>query len=291
MVDEAICKSTKEQIIRSCRKFLPGDFFASKNPPFQELVQASFAKLKKAEEHIRTNSRSKMKTECFDSRCKNKSDINDLYIQIYEAFGHVMRKENNKMSMRVRIVKETDFTVCPYCNRDYINCRADNVAGAQLDHFFSRSKYPVFAVSLYNLVPVCANCNRIKGSQSKEFASPFDETIDWEREIKFVFQPRSLDSVKIDIKSKNQAIRNNIDSMRLKEAYQIHELEVLELLDKQQAYSKSQREEIQEVLRGVGISDEKIKSVILGPEITWKDMRKKPLGKMMSDLHKELKIY
>lgn len=43
--------------------------------------------------------------------------------------------------------------------------------------FFSRSKYPVFAVSLYNLVPACGNCNRIKSGGSKAFASPFDEKL------------------------------------------------------------------------------------------------------------------
>ena len=221
----------------------------------------------------------------------NKSDINNLYITIYEAFGSVADSQKNGMSMRVRIVKNADLTVCPYCNRDYINCRADNVSGAQLDHFFSRSDYPIFAVSLYNLIPVCANCNRVKSAQNDEFASPLDETIDWENDIKFEYTPKSLNNVKIDIKSDNPAIINNITSMRIKEAYQIHELEVLEIQDKLQAYSKSQTKEIQKILHKVKITDEEIKRIIFGSQITSKDMRKKPLGKMISDLHKELEIY
>lgn len=294
IVDNKISINTQNiqnKLLASCKKYLPKDFFDSESPTFKELVLAPYEKLKKAESHIKKNSWFKMRAECFDSKCKNASDINDLYIEIYNAFKNVMDAQRNKTSMRVRIVKEADLTVCPYCNRDYINCRADNVSGAQLDHFFSKSDYPVFAVSLYNLVPVCANCNRIKSAQKKEFASPFDETINWEDDVKFVYQPKSLDSVKIDIKSGNPAIVNNIEALRIKEAYQIHEFEILELQDKQQAYSESQKQEIQEVLHKVKISDDEIKRIIFGPKITPKDIRKKPLGKMISDLHKDMKIY
>ena len=35
-------------------------------------------------------------------------------------------------------------------------------AMAQLDHFFPRDSFPIFAVSLYNLVPACSACNHIK---------------------------------------------------------------------------------------------------------------------------------
>ena len=60
---------------------------------------------------------------------------------------------------------------------------------------------------------------------------------------------------------------------------------------KQQAYSESQTEEIQEVLHKLDISDDDIKHIIFGPKIMPSDMRKKPLGKMLSDIHKEMKIY
>lgn len=280
IVDNKITKSTQDKLLESYKNYFPNDFFDLEPPTFKELVLAPFEKLKRAERCIKNA-----------PMCKNTSDIKNLDSEMDDAFKRVVGAQRNKTSMRVKIVKEADLTVCPYCNRDYINCRADNVSGAQLDHFFSKSDYPVFAVSLYNLVPVCANCNRVKSAQNKEFASPFDKTINWEEDVKFVYQPKSLDSVKIDIKSANPTIVNNMEALRIKEAYQIHEFEILELQDKQQAYSESQKQEIQEVLHKVKISDDEIKRIIFGSKITPKDMRKKPLGKMISDLHKDMKIY
>ena len=284
-------EAEQKLILDSCKRFLPDNFFDSETPSLEELVLAPFKKLKEARLYIEHTSKEQMRKECFDPRSKNKSQINDLYFKIYEAFDKVADAKKNKTSMRVRMVAAADITVCPYCNRDYINCRAETVAGAQLDHFFSRSEYPIFAVCLYNLVPVCANCNRVKSAKSEEFASPFDETIDWDKEITFSYKLDGLDVTEIEIESDNEAIENNIAAMRIKAAYQIHTLEIMELREKQEAYSKSQKEEIRDVLHCLNISDEEIKRIVFGKEILPEDMRKKPLGKLLRDIHKELKIY
>lgn len=290
-VDKKIPKITQNLIICSCLNFLPSDFFDYEAPSFYKIVMAPFEKLKKAQAYIHSSAMIKMTKECEDSSCKNTSDLNNLYIQIYDAFDKVADSQKNKTSMRVRIVKAADVTVCPYCNRDYINCRAENVSGAQLDHFFNRSQYPIFAVSLYNLVPVCGNCNRTKSASPIELASPFDEMINWEKDVWFEYHQTSLSSLKIDIKSKNTRINNNIKSMWIKEAYQIHEDEILELQEKQKAYEKSQIEEIQKVLKNNSISVTDVKQIIFGPELTMQDMRKKPLGKLYQDMYKEMGIY
>lgn len=180
-----------------------------------------------------------------------------------EAIGAVCPDSEKKgWSMRVRIVKNSGLTVCPYCNRDYINYRAEDISGAQLDHFFSKIYYPIFAVCLYNLVPVCGNCNRVKSDQVTEFASPFDETI-----------------------------QNNIKKMRIEEAYQIHDIEVEELLEKRQIYCQTQQQEFQEVLHKIKVSEQQIKLAVFGSKITKETMKTKPLSKMMSDMHEQLKIY
>lgn len=79
--------------------------------------------------------------------------------------------------------------------------------------------------------------------------------------------------------------------MRIEEAYQIHNLEIKELLDKKLAYSQSQKREIRKILRRSGITNEKIRKIVYEPEITSDDMRKRPLGKMVSDWHKNNGIY
>lgn len=298
VVKRKVDPDTQKKILNSCVNFLPDDFFANNRPKFEEIVLAPYHKLKVAQKYINDYRQNDMKNECFDFpvTCTNPPKINNLYKKVYDAFDKVADARRNKTTMRVRIVKEADITVCPYCNRDYINSRSDTVAGAQLDHFFNRSRYPIFAVSLYNLVPVCANCNRIKSDRIEEFASPFDEGIDWDNDIYFKFHPKGTDDFAIEIKARlrkaeTKAMQNNITKMRIEEAYQIHNLEIKELQDKKLAYSKSQEKEIKEVLRKNGITNAKIKKIIFGPQITSEDMRKKPLGKMISDWHKKWGIY
>ncbi|MCB2312087.1 hypothetical protein LGL55_11880 [Clostridium tagluense] len=292
---KAVCKiidnPSQKKIVDSCKKFLPTDFFTgNKDEFFKSLILAPFEKLKEAEAYITKNTISTMKTECFYKTSKKNPPIRKVYKTIHDDYTLLANSVKKGTAMRVRIVKNAELTVCPYCNRDYINCRAEKVSGAQLDHFFSKSEFPLFAVCLYNLVPVCGNCNRVKSAKSVVFVSPFDNSIDWEKDISFSYSGSNLKDIKIIIKSKGD-LENNINGMRINEAYQIHGIEVLELIEKQQTYNITQRKEFKKVLAKVKLTDLEIKNSIFGPEITKECMRTKPLGKMMSDLHKELKIY
>jgi len=55
---------------------------------------------------------------------------------------------------------------CTYCNREYTFTFENSSGGKgmvpQFDHWFSKSKYPLLAISFYNLIPSCATCNSIK---------------------------------------------------------------------------------------------------------------------------------
>ena len=84
-------EAEQKLILDSCRKFLPDDFFDSETPSLKELVLAPFKKLKEAKSYIEHTSKGQMRKECFDPRSKNKSQINDLYFKIYEAFDKVAR--------------------------------------------------------------------------------------------------------------------------------------------------------------------------------------------------------
>lgn len=290
-VDKIIDSSIQKKIVGSSKQFLPTDFFTGNaNECFKELILAPFEKLKNAEEHITEHTMSIKKIQCYHKSKKENPSLKKAYKTIHDAYKKLADSKVNGVSMRVRIVKNTGLTVCPYCNRDYINCRADNVSGAQLDHFFNKAKSPLFAISLYNLVPVCGNCNRIKSAKPLVFASPFDNTIKWDDDITFSYNGNTLKDLNVIINTQGN-LGNNIKGMRINEAYQIHGTEVLDLIEKEQMYTSTQKQEFKKVLAGVDLTDVEIKKIIFGPEITEECMRTKPLGKMMRDLHKELKIY
>lgn len=56
-----------------------------------------------------------------------------------------------------------NIPVCPFCNRQYItsweDMKKEKKSTADLDHFFPKSEYPLFALSLFNFVPSCQVCN------------------------------------------------------------------------------------------------------------------------------------
>ena len=286
-VNKKINSTIQNDIIKSCKKYLPPDFFTSDNNCFKELILSSFNKLNRAKEYMKKPKyKNIMRTECFDRDEKRKYP----YENIHDAYEDVVNSSKKGTKMRVRMVKNLNLNVCPYCNRDYINFRAKNVSGAQLDHFFNRADYPLFSICLYNLVPVCGNCNRTKSDKNMDFASPFDLSVDWENGIKFSYKMKSLDEAELIINTM-ESLENNIKEMRIREAYKIHDVDVKELLDKKRIYSETQTQEFENVLCKMGLTNQDIRRAIFSPEITTEMMKNKPLGKMMHDLQKELEIY
>lgn len=288
-VEGKISEVVQKDIVCSSKKFLPKDFWGGVVPEFKKIILAPFERLKSAQDYI-TDSQNfhVMRNECFQSAGNG---LNSSYQELVDAYKKVADSKLNGSTIRVRIVKNSGLTVCPYCNRDYINCRGVSASGAQLDHFFEKSDYPLFALCLYNLIPVCGNCNRIKSKQNIEFASPFDETIDWENNVKFQYEADNKNKTRIIISSEHEAIRNNIKKMRIEEAYQIHDTEVEELLEKKRIYCQTQQQEFKDVLYKINVSEQEIKLAVFGPKITKETMKTKPLSKMMNDLHKEYGIY
>ena len=61
-----------------------------------------------------------------------------------------------------------DSTTCPYCNDNKLNIvklksnsskETRQKAYLDLDHFYSKAQHPFFAVSFFNLIPTCHDCN------------------------------------------------------------------------------------------------------------------------------------
>ena len=67
-----------------------------------------------------------------------------------------------------------EINSCFYCESSFVGIfelETETRRTFELDHFFPKEQYPLFSISLYNLVPSCTICNcRIKGSSSfKDF--------------------------------------------------------------------------------------------------------------------------
>lgn len=87
-----------------------------------------------------------------------------------------------------------NIRVCPYCNRIWIDTIKDKKGGIlrpTLDHFYSQAKYPLLALSFYNLIPSCTNCNtsikNTKDFKTSTHVHPYIEGFDSDAYFSFTF--------------------------------------------------------------------------------------------------------
>lgn len=104
-------------------------------------------------------------------------------------------------------LKELNQIVCPYCNANFIQTLqatkvlkgAASRAMADLDHFLPKSIFPIFAITLSNLVPSCMYCNqRFKSNHYTNFQnyfSPFDEELQNSMTFKIHYAEDDFESV------------------------------------------------------------------------------------------------
>lgn len=136
----------------------------------------------------------------FDSRFHLNTNKNHIEIQkfidtnkeIYnifiKAYNNFTKRSNEDWNSYI-FLKKLGQNVCPYCNANFIHTvqsrhvltTAHSRAMADLDHFLPKSIFPIFAISISNLVPCCIYCNqRFKSAYYTSFSrnfSPYDSNI------------------------------------------------------------------------------------------------------------------
>ena len=111
--------------------------------------------------------------------------IYDVYTDLYDL--HDILKKINKIfsytknisPVRSLLASYIKINSCPYCNLELLYLTEIKLgdketqisAYCELDHIFPQSKYPLFASSIWNLVPVCKDCNSNKSDKLISFNS------------------------------------------------------------------------------------------------------------------------
>ena len=230
---------------------------------------------------------------------------------IVERYKEKLESHYNKIDKK-ELVRITGVTVCPYCNRNFINV-TEEANTSQLDHFFPKNEYPLLALCFYNLIPSCYGCNN-KKSTSKFYVSPYDESItDIDELLKFSLNIKFADfinnSESIDIIIKDDISEEELKQLESKDKlsvrqkllkdkyvidtrslYKLHTDVVQELLWKQEVYSNSYKIKLEEIL---ATSDKKfskyeIDRMIVGYYTDKENYGKRPLSKMVADIGREI---
>ena len=283
-----------KEFVFECKKFIPKEIIDvdDTNEFLRQLILLPYCKIEQIYNCI-TNDVTKEK---YDAIIFSKGKMKTIFKKYHDCYDKVRDYKYNNKKISIALTEDLNLTVCPYCNRDYINGRSDDKSGCQLDHFFCRSNYPFLAVSLYNLVPSCSVCNNIK-REHVGLVSPFDDRFEFDNEIKFSYI-KSKDY--IELKRNNQSkIKKNIDTLKLEDAYQIHISEVKKILEKKETYVASNLDEIAECInkwtdkrRKCGEIDRHyLQNLIYGKEIVAKDYKTYALGKFKHDILEYYNIY
>lgn len=216
----------------------------------------------------------------------------------WKLFGKAYAKLISR-HINIKLIEQYGIKCCPYCNENYIFNRKKK-SGAQLDHFFSKEQYPLFALSLYNLVPSCTTCNHIK-QEKKLKLSPHDHTRDFDH-MRITYTPNNIQWVtdfhmlNIDFQYDPADIgfQKDMDvnekQLLLKAAYQNHRDYAQEIINKAFWYNNTSMEAFLNSLSGAFESKEEILRIAFGNYVEQSELLKRPLSKMTRDLLIELKI-
>ncbi|MGX6961113.1 hypothetical protein [Vagococcus xieshaowenii] len=237
---------------------------------------------------------SKVRTRCYDIYKKNgKKDI-ELINNFEELFKENFYK--NRMCRNIGVIKFKNIenmnevqregieskdwcaylytfllgiSVCPYCNSQYIYTYQNKNKGkirAELDHCFPKVHHPFLAVSLFNLVPSCSQCNSsLKGSTdigidsvmnvfTESFLDKYKFYIHSEKSIES-FIGNSLDyDIKI-VYDKNYPhsvrLKKFIESFHIENRYNFFKKYLNEQIYYQVNHSKSYNNFLQELLKDI----------------------------------------
>lgn len=254
---------------------------------------------------------------------ENIKEFLDNFVDKEPRLAEYLKKSYDKIDseLRKKIIDLKNVSVCLYCNRNYIsstykflqcnNCNQDllvidgtekecsgckqEIKGltkvvntAQLDHFFPKDSYPLFAVSFYNLIPSCYSCNHVKLNKDLKH-SPYDSSFPFD-DVKFTYIPKSTDKIEIKIDSRNPDFKNGIRILGIEELYQSHIDVVNELIWKKEVYSDSYRDGLSKILNqtALELSEAELNRFITGYYTDKGDYGKRPLSKMVADIGREI---
>ena len=235
-----------------------------------------------------------------------------------QIYNHEKSNNNNRQKeidnlyklissdLRTALMMPLDVGCCPYCNRLFVTSlkrRKDKCQStADLDHFYNKDIFPLFALSLFNFVPSCHVCNsNIKSTNWADCIYPFEE--EFGNNGKFVVDQKNMNDddyisfltgtntdydlkLKIEV-SGDEKIQNKINNSKelfaLDEVYKNHTGYAKEVLAKKHYfYNEDYLKSICATLRRK-IPDDVRNLILFGYRMDEND-KKRPLSKLTCDL-------
>lgn len=199
--------------------------------------------------------------------------------------------------------KEIGIKACVYCNSQLavsIDSNGKDKAKFQLDHYLSKSKYPCFSISFYNLYPVCASCNIVKGDKNIEFElysddkkktnkSKFNFLLEKGSVAKFLISRNYSDiEYTFEEPSKDNQFQKTFDIQGI---YDTQKDIIEELILKKEIYTKSYKHTLKSSFPKLFNNSTSLSNrIIIGNYSFADEIHKRPMAKFTQDIASQLKL-
>ena len=224
---------------------------------------------------------------------KNKKAIKKIFD--YDWFIAKTKKRYNAYHLAASL----EVNVCVYCNRNYthtvITNDGEKITRPQFDHFFSKGKNPVLALSFYNLIPSCSICNSgIKHEADFELPThnhPYKDNFLSDFSFSYKYSNEEPSGFRIVTETPNIKAHRTLFDLKTDLIYNTHVSELKEMLRMKYAFSDKYLEILKNnVLTGVNIPRKELYNIAFGVEQDEKEFGARPFSKFKNDILKELDI-
>jgi hypothetical protein len=174
----------------------------------------------------------------------------------------------------------------------------EKIVRPEFDHFFPKSIYPFFALSIYNLIPSCTICNqKCKHDTMLDFnLNPYE--IEEGDLFRFSYNLKSIDELEVVVKPVNgeEAIcdvaKKLLDIFHIQDIYDGHsKLELKDIYDFAYKYSPTYLENLLKMTNNkLHVTVEDAYRMLFGTEYKIKNYHNRPFSKFKKDLLKEFGV-
>jgi hypothetical protein len=246
---------------------------------------------------------------------ENKIKPKDKF-KIHELIVNAMRYDELRNSEFHHFVTTTGIKTCVYCNSQLAiitnfsfydkkekKRKPKVMAKFELDHYYSKSKYPFLCTSFYNLYPTCGNCNRAKSDDEIDFELYTNDPNNLDI-FKFWLNDKSVidywfDSIPNHSKLKihfeeingNYSFLNEYNKMfAIQGIYDTQKDIAEELIHKAKVYTNTYKENLVDNFKALFPDKLILERLIVGNYVDSNDTHKRPMTKYSQDLARQLKL-
>lgn len=227
----------------------------------------------------------------FQKKTKEEFKKNNKNIESIFDYNDFLLSSRN---IRNNILENIKITICPYCNRQYIDTYTHNgkiKSIAQIDHLFPKSIFPLYSLSLLNFVPSCSHCNCIiKRDRLFPWVSIYtDDPLD-HKYFEVIYNNFNglygdIDGFKLKTNPEKKEDVNNACFFKHKELYENNIEDISSTLKKRLVFTSGYRKSLESIL-SKKITESEFRFIVFGVTGSADDYLKIPLSKLKNDILK-----